>query len=60
MKEACPSPKSREHLKSLTYEEVMSHVTWMTLRRRGVLARDNQLVGNQLITTLPFFEGDSS
>jgi hypothetical protein len=37
---ACPSAKSRAHLKSITYEKVVSHVTWMTLRPRGVLARD--------------------
>jgi hypothetical protein len=41
VKKRCPSPKSSAHLKSITYEEVVSHVTWMTLRRRGTVARDN-------------------
>jgi len=36
----CPSPKSRTHLKSITYEEAVSHVPWMTFRGRGVLASD--------------------
>src|SRR5260370_27664523 len=29
----------------MTYEEGVSHVTWMTLRRRGVLARDTPNLG---------------
>ena len=40
---ACPSPKSRAHLKSITYEKAASHVTWITFRGRSVLARDRRV-----------------
>jgi hypothetical protein len=29
---ACTSPELRAHLKSMTYEEVVQHVTWMKLK----------------------------